>query len=64
MLDEYSTLLTVQEACDLLMVGKNTIYELIKTQKIKGFRTGRIWKIPKSSMIEYILTESGLDNLS
>ena len=45
MFETYEPLMTVKEACDALHVGKNTIYELIRTGKIDSFRTGRTWKI-------------------
>ena len=34
---EHNSLMTVQEACDALMVGKNTIYDLIRSNKIDAF---------------------------
>ena len=43
--DTYSDLITVDELCDMLAIGKNTAYNLLNTQKIKAFRIGRTWKI-------------------
>lgn len=37
--------LTAAEAMDILGVGKNTIYRLLKSGELKGFRVGRSWRI-------------------
>ncbi len=65
MLAEYDDILTVKETCDILMVGKNTIYELIKDNEIEGFRPvhGRTWKIPKESLIAYIRRSCHLSDI-
>ena len=47
-------LMTLEELCDALMIGKNAAYRLLKEGKIKAFRIGRIWKIPRSSLMEYL----------
>lgn len=51
---EQIELLTVEQLCRILKIGKNTAYKLIQTGEIKGFRVGRSWKIPRDSVIEYI----------
>jgi len=60
MLEQYEPLMTVRETCELLMVGKNTTYDLIKSGKIDGFRTGRTWKIKRDSLLNFIKKEAGL----
>ena len=61
MFDEYGPYLTTQECCEAIMVGKNTIYTLIKEGKLSGARIGnRLWRIPKISLINYIQKESGI----
>lgn len=53
-------LLTIEELCELLEIGHNKAYELLKSQKIKAFRIGRNWKICRAAVDDYILTESKL----
>ena len=48
------TLMTIADVCEELMVGRNSVYKLLESKKLKGFRIGRIWKIPRTSIIEYI----------
>ena len=50
-------ILTVEQLQELLYIGKNTAYELLNSGKLKGFRIGRVWKIPVKAVEEYI-TES------
>ena len=52
--DTYSDLITVDELCDMLAIGKNTAYNLLNAQKIKAFRIGRTWKIARQAVIDYI----------
>ena len=59
MSDNYE-ILTTDEVMDYLMIGRNTIYELLKSGKLKGFKIGSCWKIPRAAVDEYILSESGL----
>lgn len=56
--NEYEELISIDELCNTLNIGKNAAYNLLKTGEIKAFRIGRVWKIPKLSVQEYILTKS------
>ena len=59
--EDTMTLLTVEDAADILMVGKNRIYELLNQGKMKGMRIGKsTWRIPKISIYQYIQTQSAL----
>lgn len=54
-MDNMSTeLLTFEELCDTLMIGRSTAYKLLQSGELKAFRIGRIWKIPKIGVIEYL----------
>ena len=57
MLNLFEDILTVEDVCDILMVGRNRVYELLSTGELKGFRIGkRSWRIPKERVEEYIKT--------
>ena len=47
-------LLTVDEVSELLCLGKNTVYELLRSGELEGIRFGRIWRIPKDSIKKLI----------
>lgn len=60
MFEEYSDVLTVEEACEALRIGYNAIYDLLGSGKLKGYRNGRVWRIPKESVKQYIFENARL----
>lgn len=54
MLEQYNDVLTIEELCEVLMIGRNRAYELLKTGQLRGFQIGRIWKIPKIALEDYL----------
>lgn len=60
MYNEPADLITIDELCSILSIGRNAAYGLLKEKKIKAFRIGKVWKIPKMAVDEYILEQSGL----
>ena len=60
MFEEYSDVLPVEEACEALRIGYNAIYDLLGSGKLKGYRNGRVWRIPKESVKQYILENARL----
>lgn len=60
MFNEYPDLIDVEMLTEMLSIGKNSAYKLLSSGKLKAFRHSRNWKIPKRSVIEYIITQSKL----
>lgn len=60
LLSEYPDVLTTEEACEALRCGYNALYELLLTGKLKAYRNGRVWRIPKQAVIEHILSQAKL----
>lgn len=61
MFEDYEDLIRIEDLCEMLGIGKNTAYGLLQDKKIKAFRIGRSWKIPKKSVEIYILSRCGLE---
>jgi UDP-N-acetylenolpyruvoylglucosamine reductase len=40
MLSEYNDILCVNDICEILMIGRNRVYELLASGELKGFRVG------------------------
>ena len=60
-IEDTITLLTVEEVAEMLMVGKNRIYELLNQKKLKGMRIGSSsWRIPKLAVYQYIQEQTNL----
>lgn len=55
MFDDYPDLLTVEEACEVLRIGYNAIYGYLNSGRLKGYRNGRVWRIPKQSVKDFII---------
>ena len=55
LLEQYNEILTLDEMCEILNIGKNTAYRLLNSKEVKGFKIGHVWKIPKSFIQSYIL---------
>lgn len=60
MLNQYNDILTIDELCEVLMIGRNQAYKLLNSQELQGFRIGKIWKIPKIAVDDYIRRQSRL----
>lgn len=46
--------LTAAEAMDLLGVGKNTMYRLLKSGELPAVRIGRVWRIQMEELSRYL----------
>lgn len=56
--DSPSNLLSADEAREMLGVGKSTIYSLLNSGELKGFRIGtRNWRIPRDEIDNYIINK-------
>ena len=60
MFEQYPDILTVEEACDALRMGYNAVYDLLNEGKLKAYKNGRVWRIPKESLGRYVLEKSKL----
>lgn len=49
-----SEILTRDEVMELLKIGRSTFYELIQSGKLKAFKEGNRYKVPASSVENYI----------
>lgn len=49
-----SLILTVEETADLLKVGRTTVYDLIKTGKLRSIMIGRLRRIRHLDIVAYL----------
>ncbi len=54
MFNEYPDVVTIDDLTSMLSIGRNTAYKLINDKKIKSIRIGKIHRIPKIYIIEYL----------
>ena len=58
MYNHLEDIITVDDLCILLHIGYNAAYTLLKSGEIKAFKIGRVWKISRHAVTEYILRQS------
>ena len=60
MQESYVELITIDELCELLMIGRSTAYNLLQNGALKAFIIGKVWKISKAAVERYIKDCSNL----
>lgn len=54
MLKKYPDVLSINDVMDILHLGRNKVYELLKQGALKSIRVGRKYIIPKKSMVDFL----------
>ena len=60
MFEQYPDILTVEEDCEALRMGYNAVYDLLNEGKLKAYKNGRVWRITKQALIQYVSESSRL----
>ena len=47
-------ILRIEDVMEYLNIGKNTIYGLLQSGELKAFKIGKLWKIPRKALEEYV----------
>ena len=55
MFEDYPDIVTFEDVCKMLSLSRNTVYALLRKIKIKNKKIGRVYRIPKKNVIEYII---------
>lgn len=54
MLEDYPDVMKPEDVREALGIGKNLFYELVNDGRLKASRIGKIWRIQKKSVIEFL----------
>lgn len=57
MLSEYKDVIATKDLCDILSISKKTAYQLLQSGEIPSRRIGRVYKIRKTAVINYLKIE-------
>ncbi len=57
--NENEQLIDIEEMCRILKCCQTVAYRLLRAHKVPCFKQGRIWKIPRDGIYEYIRKQSG-----
>lgn len=53
--ETYPDVVSIEEIQQMLRIGKNAVYELLKTQKLKSIKVGKRYIVPKKYVIDFLL---------
>ena len=58
MFNQYKDIITVDELCEMLHIGRNLAYRMLKNRDVTSVRIGRVHRIPKANVIQYIAAQA------
>lgn len=58
MFELYDDIMDVEDIMDALRLGKNSVYKLLNSGGLKGFKEFGHWKVAKTHLIEYVMKRS------
>lgn len=53
-IDQPPVVLKVEDLAKVLSIGLNSAYELVRSGQVRSVKVGRIYRIPKSAVDEYL----------
>ena len=53
-LENYKEVLSVQDVYNILPIGRNNVYKLLNSNKIKNIRVGNKIIIPKQYLVDFL----------
>lgn len=56
MFSSYPDAVSLQQAAEMLNLNRHTVGELIRSRRLFALKIGRTYRIPKLSVIEFLLT--------
>ena len=54
MFTEDDEILSIEDVMEILHIGKNSVYSLLKSNEIRNIRVGKRYIVPKQSVINFI----------
>lgn len=51
---ENNEIMKFEEVMEYLNIGKSTLYNLLRNGGIRSFKIGKVWKISRSAVEEYV----------
>ncbi len=53
-LENYPDVLTPNDLMKFLSIGRNTVYDILKSGKLASIKIGKQYRIPKNSVVRYL----------
>lgn len=61
MFRDYPDVLTPQQVQEMLGVGQRMVYQLLREGKIHNVRMGKLYRVPKAAVIDYLYSEKNAE---
>lgn len=55
--ENYDDVVNVEDLMGMLNIGRNKAYELLQSGKVKSFKSGKSYRIPKVCIQQYVLSK-------
>lgn len=55
MFEKYEDIVSVEDLVSMLQIGKSTAYKLLQDGTIPSLRIGKVYKVPKRAVEQYVL---------
>ena len=59
MVEDMAEALTIAEVSERLRVNRRTVYALISRGELRAKRVGRVWRVPKRALLDYLESNGG-----
>ena len=53
-IEDFPVVLTPEQLSDILKIGRNGIYNLLRSGAIRSIKIGRQYRIPREALFEYL----------
>ena len=53
--DSYPDVVSIEEIQQMLRIGKNAVYQLLKDGAIKSIKVGKRYVVPKKYIVDFLL---------
>lgn len=60
MFESYDDIVTIDDLMEMLDIGKNYAYTILRSGELKSFKIGKVYKIPKICVQQYIQDKAEL----
>ncbi|MBK5347001.1 MULTISPECIES: helix-turn-helix domain-containing protein [Bacillus] len=57
MFENYDDVVNVEDLMEMLNIGRNKAYELLQSGKVRSFKVGKLYRIPKVCIQQYVLSK-------
>lgn len=61
MFRDYPDVLTPQQVQEMLGVGQRLTYQLLREGKIQNVRMGKLYRVPKAAVIDYLYSGKSVE---